>query len=146
MTRYTDLTLALTESGRKEQDRNSVSCVVTVIGKHCLREAVATQTTPPPSSSDAEFGAQVKGASVETGMQSMARDSGRKVSIRPYTVLTASKGIANTVGQRSTSRSWNAARICRFTQVLGPDDEVNNKGMSPDRESMNGNTNGCGVR
>ena len=98
MTRYTDLTPTQTESGRKQQDRESVSCVVTMIGKHYLRVQVATQTAPPPPSSDAEFLAQVKGASVGIGMPSMTRDLGRKVSIGPFIVLTASKGIASCVG------------------------------------------------
>ena len=62
----------------RDQDRKSVSCVVSMMGTHCQRVQVATQTAPAHSSGEAEFVAQVKGASVGIGLQSMAREHGTK--------------------------------------------------------------------
>ena len=47
----------------QDQERKSVACVVTMMGTHCLRGQVASKTAPALSSSEAEFAAQVKGAS-----------------------------------------------------------------------------------
>ena len=82
----------------QDQDRKSVSCVVTMMGTHCLRVQVATHTAPALSSGEAEFVAQVKGASVGIGMQYLARDMGRKVLIRLHTDSTASRGVASRKG------------------------------------------------
>ena len=81
----------------RHQDRKSVPCVVTMICTHCLRVQVATHATPSLSSGEAESLAEVKGASVGIGAQSMARDLGRKVSIRLYSDSTVSNGIASRV-------------------------------------------------
>ena len=82
----------------QDPDRKSVSCVVTMHGKHCLRVQVATQTAPALSSGEAEFVAQVKGGSTAIGMRSMIRDMGGQVSIDLHTDSTAGKGIASRVG------------------------------------------------
>ena len=50
-------------------DRKSVSCVVTLIGGHCIRCQTATQTVPALSSGEAEYVGNVKGGSVGIGMQ-----------------------------------------------------------------------------
>ena len=55
-------------------DRKSVSCVVTLIGEHCIRCQTATQSAPGLSSGEAEYLGNVKGASIGIGVQSMARD------------------------------------------------------------------------
>ena len=60
----------------RDQDRENVSCVVTMMGTHCLRVQDATQAAPALSSGDSEFVAEVEGASAGIGMQSMARDVG----------------------------------------------------------------------
>ena len=120
----------------------------------------------------------------ELECRQLTRDLGRKVSIGPFIVFDGEQGNCELcwAGPNSISECWNAARTCRFTQVLGPeikadigtknvnaetlvklmkamnfeestrrharslriasDDEANNKGLSPDTESMNGNTNG----
>ncbi|CAK0826515.1 unnamed protein product [Prorocentrum cordatum] len=82
----------------QDLDRKSVSCAVTMHGKHCLRVQVATQTAPALSSGEAEFVAQVKGGSTAIGMRSMIRDMGGQVSIDLHTDSTAGKGIASRVG------------------------------------------------
>ena len=76
-------------------DRKSVSCVVTLIGGHCIRCQTATQTVPALSSGEAEY---VKGGSVGIGMQSMARDFGDERVVRIATDSSASKGIASRLG------------------------------------------------
>ena len=61
-----------TESDGQYKDRKTVSCAVTMMGSHCLR--VKLQHRPHRHSHrEAEFAAQVKGASYGIGMQSMVR-------------------------------------------------------------------------
>ena len=48
-------------------DRKSVSCVVVMIGDHCIKTQVASQTVPALSSGEAEFLANVKGGSLSLG-------------------------------------------------------------------------------
>ena len=79
-------------------DRKSVSCVVTLIGGHCIRCQTATQTVPALSSGEAEYVGNVKGGSVGIGMQSMARDFGDERVVRIATASSASKGIASRLG------------------------------------------------
>ena len=79
-------------------DRKSVSCVVTLIGGHCIRCQTATQTVPALSSGEAEYVGNVKGGSVGIGMQSMARDFGDERVVRIATDSSASKGIASRLG------------------------------------------------
>ena len=79
-------------------DRKSVSCVVTLIGGHCIRCQTATQTVPALSSGEADYVGNVKGGSVGIGMQSMARDFGDERVVRIATDSSASKGIASRLG------------------------------------------------
>ena len=58
----------------QDRDSKSVSHEVTMLDTRCLFAPVATQTAPALSSSEAEFVPQVKRASIENGMQSMAQD------------------------------------------------------------------------
>ena len=44
-------------------ERKSVSCVITMLGKHCKRGQVSTQSVPALSTGEAEFTANVKGGS-----------------------------------------------------------------------------------
>eukprot|EP00973_Karenia_brevis_P031265 4316071-Karenia_brevis.AAC.1 len=57
-------------------DRKSISCTVTMHGKHCVRSHVATRTAPALSSGEAEYVSSVKAGSTGLGMQSMAKDYG----------------------------------------------------------------------
>ena len=69
-----------------------------MLGGHCLRSQVATQSAPTLSSGEAEFLGQVKGASIALGMKSMMKDLGVQVGIRLHTDSSASKGIASRLG------------------------------------------------
>ena len=99
---YTDNDLA------HDQDRMSVSCVVTMMGTHCLRAQVATQTAPALSTGGAKLVAQVTGASMRMCVQSMARDTVRKVSVRLHTDSTASNCKQSGTRQSPTSGHWVA--------------------------------------
>ncbi len=79
-------------------DRKSVTSVVTMAGKHCLRAQTATQGAPTLSSGEAEFVANTKGGSVALGMQSMARDFGDELTLDLRTDSSASKGMASRIG------------------------------------------------
>ena len=79
-------------------DRKSASCVVTLIGGHCIRCQTATQTVPALSSGEAEYVGNAKGGSVGIGMQSMARDFGDERVLRIAMDNSASKGVTSRLG------------------------------------------------
>eukprot|EP00971_Amphidinium_carterae_P334642 6470035-Amphidinium_carterae.1 len=79
-------------------DRKSVSCAVIMMGKHLIKFSVATQSTPALSSGEAEYVANVKGASMALGMRSMTKDFGVDLPIKLHTDSAASKGIASRIG------------------------------------------------
>ena len=87
-TKYTDLTFAPTATGRKTKTARAYHAW----SAHGLRVQVATQTAPA-----LEFVAQVKGASVGVGMQSMHETWDERVSSRLHTDSSVSKGIASRV-------------------------------------------------
>ena len=78
-----------------DKDRKSVSCVVTMIGEHCIRCHIATPSEPALSSGEVDHVDNVKGTSIGTGMQSMARDFGDERVVRVATDSSASKGSAS---------------------------------------------------
>ena len=87
-------------------DRKSESCVVTLIGEHCIRCQTATQSAPALSSGEAEYVGNVKSGSFGIGMQSMARDFGEERVVRITTGSGASKGITSRLelGKSASSR------------------------------------------
>ena len=72
--------------------------VVTMIGEPCIICQTATQSAPTPSSGEAEYVGNVRGASVGIGLQSMARAFGDERTVRIATDSSASKGIASRLG------------------------------------------------
>ena len=106
-----------------DKDRKSVSCVVTMIGEHCIRCHIATQSAPALSSGEAEYVDNVKGTSIGTGMQSMARDFGDERVVRIATDSSASKGSASRLGlgeirHLDTGLLWVQHRVRRKVQQL----------------------------
>ena len=115
-TKCTDLTSTQKAIGHKTK---SVSCIVIMMGTHCLRTRVATKMALALSSGEAEFVAQVKGASVGIGMQSVVRDMGRKDSMRLHIDSTASEGIANRVGVGNIRHVDTGLLWIQFRRVAG---------------------------
>ena len=73
-------------------DRKSESCVVTLIGEHCIRCQTATQSATALSSGEAEYEGNVKSAIFGIGMHPMARDFGDERVVLITTDKGASKG------------------------------------------------------
>ena len=76
-------------------DRKSESCVVKLIGEHCIRCQTATQSATALSSGDAEHVGNVKSGSFGIGMHPMARYFGDEQVVQIATDSGASKGITS---------------------------------------------------
>ena len=69
--------------------------IVTMIGEPCIICQTATQSAPTPSSGEAEYVGNVRGASVGIGMQSVSRAFGDERTVR---IATDSSAFASRLG------------------------------------------------
>ena len=110
--------LADSDRASDKTDRKSVSCVVTMIGEQCIRCQTATPSAPAWSSGEAEYVGNVKGASIEIGVQSMAQDFGDERGVSIATDSSASTGIASRLGLGKTPSSSTQVCCCGLQHHL----------------------------
>eukprot|EP00971_Amphidinium_carterae_P006226 122618-Amphidinium_carterae.2 len=79
-------------------DRKAVSCAVIMMVKHLIKFSVANQSTPALSSGEAEYVANVNGASMALRMRSMAQDFGVDLPTKLHRDSATSKGMASQIG------------------------------------------------
>ena len=124
---YTDSDCAL------DQERKSVSCVVTMMGTHCLRLQVATQTARALSSSEAESVTQRSIIWKWYAIHGTRHGTKSRDQAPCNTDITAGTGIARMVGlgkirHLDTGLPWIQRHVShrnlQIHKVAGPDNEV----------------------
>ena len=106
-------------------DRKSVSCVVTLIGEHCIRRQTATQSAPGLSSGEAEYVGNVEGASIGIAVRSMARDFRDERAVR-----IAEKAIHTTTTVMRSFGSKPALDVLERPARLSREQETDERGRA----------------
>ena len=123
------------DEARQDKTRKSVSCVVIMIGKHCLRVQVATQTAPALSPGEAEFAAHVNGSISWNGyMHAWHETREEKSRLGSTQTLMRDKGLQAAsasvkIRHLGYGLLWIQHRVGRNSQIhklAGPENKADN--------------------